>query len=438
MKIKSMKQNALLFFVNILAVFLIFSACKKQYDSTFENTSQLTQSARAWLLNEIKNGSLEDVSITSISARTTLNQKKNWMKQLNDMLEWRNSQEYNKNGIKYVVTPVQQKNKSFSNEDFDGVRYFIFYNDADGKMCMNIIEILSKQKVALKGSLRDIASEAFLNKYLSKETNIENLDANILFYDKNYNPQESFEITHGKWSRNKISLERIKSFDKGDALSTISQRVTEGTGGCETIYTILYEYDTYTGKVLRWWIIDVQEYCPNNNPTPPYGGGGGGGGGTKPPTTDDCTKQFLSTPKKLSEGVQVVSELINSNVKDINTFTKEKNPEWRCLKSLTWALFSHEKGIVELVDKATNKWQWKSLSHNTITKTGMPYGGTVSSSNGIGTASFTPGTKNVLYAGMSVKFDVTYAPICDCPGVNAILPPYTISYNANALFDAKP
>jgi hypothetical protein len=140
----------------------------------------------------------------------------------------------------------------------------------------------------------------------------------------------------------------------------------------------------------------------------------------------------------LITGTTVVSETISTQVSDIDDFTKHKDPVWRILRNVTWSLYSHETGIIKLVDVANNKWQWESLFHSGISMAGMPVGGTVSFNNGIGTPSFTPGTPNILYAGMSVSFSVTYAPVCNCPGVNLFLPPTTIPYVANAIWDAKP
>jgi len=164
-----------------------------------------------------------------------------------------------------------------------------------------------------------------------------------------------------------------------------------------------------------------------------------GGGGVVYITNevDACTKcendfenQYLNS--------QVVADNVSFEVITIDEFRKYNNPRWRILKNLTWSLYSQEIGIVRLVDIATNKWVWESLSHHSIYFVGTSYGGDISYDQGFGTPSFVPGTENVLSAGMSVAFRVTYYPGCkDCP-VKDIIKPVTIPYISNGIFSAKP
>jgi len=164
--------------------------------------------------------------------------------------------------------------------------------------------------------------------------------------------------------------------------------------------------------------------------------GGGGGGGSE--TGNQCAAQCANDFNALVNGTIIASETIDIHVSDIDGLTKNKNPEWRILKNLTWALFSHEMGTIEHVTSPEDRWEWRTLAHHSITFAGQAYGGSVSFSQGVGTPSFTPGTSNVLYAGMSVSYTVTYAPLCNCPGVNVILPPTTIPYSSNAIWNANP
>ena len=168
------------------------------------------------------------------------------------------------------------------------------------------------------------------------------------------------------------------------------------------------------------------------------GGGGGSGGGGGGPTENTCAIQCTAAFNALVNGSTVVSETVNLHVSDISGLTKNKNPEWRILKNLTWALFSHEIGTIEHVTYPYDRWEWRTLTHQSITLAGMPTGGSISFSQGVGTPSFTPGTPGVLYAGMSLSFTVTYSAACNCPGVNIFLPPTTIPYTATAIWDANP
>ena len=133
--------------------------------------------------------------------------------------------------------------------------------------------------------------------------------------------------------------------------------------------------------------------------------------------------------------VQLMSEYISAEVTQIDTLRKYKKPRWRILKGVGWSLFSTESGIVKHVNGV---WIWESLEHVAIDMTGMVYGGTVSYTQGVGTPSFTPGTPNVRYAGMSLNFSVTYQVLCACPGANSLFPPKTKNYTSNAIFSAEP
>ena len=178
------------------------------------------------------------------------------------------------------------------------------------------------------------------------------------------------------------------------------------------------------------------DYIPCEGGDDENEGGGGGGGGSE--TGNQCAAQCANDFNALVNGTIIASETIDIHVSDIDGLTKNKNPEWRILKNLTWALFSHEMGTIEHVTSPEDRWEWRTLAHHSITFAGQAYGGSVSFSQGVGTPSFTPGTSNVLYAGMSVSYTVTYAPLCNCPGVNVILPPTTIPYSSNAIWNANP
>jgi hypothetical protein len=156
-----------------------------------------------------------------------------------------------------------------------------------------------------------------------------------------------------------------------------------------------------------------------------------------PGADDDCSNVCQEVSNALSD-VQVISEDIDFNITPIDALKKHKNPRWRILKNLTWSLYSQEEGVIKLVDPQTNKWQWESLQHNSISKEGFTVGGTIAYTQGVGTPSFTAGTPNILYAGMSVNVSVTYSPACDCGGANVIIPSFTKNYTSNAIWSAQP
>ncbi len=184
---------------------------------------------------------------------------------------------------------------------------------------------------------------------------------------------------------------------------------------------------------------------PDSNDWPNGGGGGNGDSGegpdvddTEEPNNDQCFYDWVTEWNKLI-GATVTSGEAEFTVSTIGPLKKYKNPRWKILKNLTWDLYSQETGIVKLVDAGTDKWVWESLQHGAISMTGFALGGTVSSDQGVGIPSFFPGAENILYAGMTLDFNVKFSPICDCPGIREILPPYTIHYTSNSgLWPAKP
>lgn len=158
----------------------------------------------------------------------------------------------------------------------------------------------------------------------------------------------------------------------------------------------------------------------------------------------ECLNEQINNFSSEAGGASTSSEGISENTYAIDPFTKNVSLSWRCLKGFGgWSLVSHESGVIKLVDINNNQWAWVSLSHNSISMQGSPLPGTsISHSSGVGTPSFTESTAqstNVFYAGIELKFSVTYTPICSCAGVVAILlTPITYNYTAPKFWQAKP
>jgi hypothetical protein len=267
-------------------------------------------------------------------------------------------------------------------------------------------------------------------------------DVRITLPDKTYQDgtSKSFAgyLLEEDWLSNSIATylyknDKVSLLKKNPLpLNGNSTRIREG----QICYVVdWYECDYIENSIGYNCQYLYSDYISCDNDEDDEGGGGGGGG-----SQDEnqcailCSKDFNA----LVNNTIIASETIDTHISDIDGLTKNKNPEWRILKNLTWALFSHEMGTIEHVSSPEDRWEWRTLAHHSITFAGAAYGGSVSFSQGVGTPSFTPGTSNVLYAGMSVSYTVTYAPLCNCPGVNVILPPTTIPYTSNAIWNANP
>lgn len=335
------------------------------------------------------------------------------------------------------------------------VERLLLYRDNNGRIQHKLVTYMPDDDYMKKRSM-DI-SHNYLNK-LDPEYN-----GFILYSTLDHEPLYMIRIQNGK------GIKRLSLSDKKKT-SKIQLESTRASGGVQTngmeCTEVCFEQwqqmcvtnpepgpgessqDCFDPIFLGEICFITCEYTPDDPPpydpcsdpanadSPWCGGGGDGGGGTE---EDPCKIECMNNPNKLSDGASVVSENVSINLTTVDAITKNKDIEWKILKSLTWSLFSDEKGVVKLVDVPTNKWQWESLTHDKIKYVGLSFGGIVTPEPGeTATVSFTAGTQNVLYAGMQLKFAVKYAPICDCPGVNAFLPPYTLHYQAENIWDAKP
>jgi hypothetical protein len=329
--------------------------------------------------------------------------------------------------------PINEDLKPFQNKNFEASRCLIFYRDKSVKINMYVEEILSDKNTSLGDNIQEIMRLAFVNKYSGQNNNVTNVNLNVIFYNEDYNYESSFKVLDGRWSKNKFIIQNRNSKANNRIINTVSR--IAGCGGCQTYYTVGTLYYIDTGEIISQEILGSYQEgdgCDVGGSGDPYGSGEGDGSQDQ----QDCLNQCQSNSDELSSGVSTASETTNTNISAVNDHTKYKNPKWTCLKGTGWILSSQEIGIIKLVDVQANKWVWNSLTHSTINMTGMPVGGTVTPNTGTGTPSFVAGTPNVLYAGMSLNFDVKYSVVCNCGG---FAPSYTLNYiSTSTLWNANP
>lgn len=300
---------------------------------------------------------------------------------------------------------------------------------------MNVIEILSKKAGSLGNDIQEIARIAFINKYMTRNNNLHNVDANIVFYDERYHRESSFKVTNGSWAKTNINFQNQAGAPKRRAVPLMLGRTTCET--CQHWYLIGFWYDLQTGQVVDYEILDEWDEC-----TDPGGPPAGYGTDPTPPADNppqQCIDQNQAALDDVVNSATTDNETVSVEVSTINDITKNKNPTWVILKGgiNPWKLKSTELEVVKLVDVATNKWQWESLVHGSIFKEGFVIGGEVAIESQTGTPSFTAGTQNILYAGMSLDFTVKYtATPIPCPPFNWIIPPVPVSYQSNAIWPA--
>lgn len=210
------------------------------------------------------------------------------------------------------------------------------------------------------------------------------------------------------------------------------QTWTEGNGAFGITNTQCSFSIIITGGIIYNLIGDVQV------PQPDESSGG--------PISEEiaCLTEQINNFSSEAGGATIAANDISQSSIDIDQFTKAKSLSWTCLNGFGgWSLLSNEDAIIKLINVQENKWAWVSLSHNSITMQGSPLPGTsISHSNGTGTPSFTPQTAqnfDVFYAGIELKYSVTYTFICNCAGITtAIITPKTYNYTSNKIWHAQP
>ena len=315
----------------------------------------------------------------------------------------------------------------------------VFSKNKAGVIKANVLEILSKKGTSLNRKQTEIAATAFYNRELNKEEKIAGLDANIFFYDENYKKQNGFEVTNGAWEATKTTLVVGKNKDNSGSGNNITESVN-----CVLWGLFLDHYDQngillYSQLLYTYWVCEDDGCGPSVDPNESGDPGEGGGGGWSA-DLGECGNLADNEMSLLVGSAQISSITISELTTNIDNITKTKDIKWMILDGAgAWSLHSHEHGIVKLVDVSQDKWQWESLTHGNITKSGITPGGEVSVVSHSGTPSFVAGTPNVLYAGMSVSYEVKYVitPI-PCPPFNLIVPPVYRNYVSNGIWSAHP
>lgn len=405
------------------ATTLLYTACRKQFGNTTDNASFIGI-AKNWFEREIvkKENDMLAAPITSLpkDAYARIFAR---MGKLNDLLNWNNVKMYNQDGLEYALVPVEQTSKPFRNQNFEASRAVVFFKEPAGEMQMNIVEVISKKGGSLSMSIADIVNVAFKNKYLNNSNPIGNLSASINFYDKNYKTQSSFQTNNGIWSKaNTKFINKKGATSKRRIASTINQRSTCQT--CTTWYLIGYWYDTQTGQVVDFEILDQWEECSQTEQPPP-----GYGETPDQPVDEDCSVTGTSALNELANGSSVSTETQSITTTETTADTRTKKYEWIILKNTGWHLFSWEKGIHQKTANTNPslQWKWQSLEHQNISMVGVVIGGSIDYS--LISATPTIGQYNAI---MDLDFKVKYSVVCKGSPISMEL-----VYNSNKNFDVN-
>ena len=437
MNFKTTKQRLFIIAPAVLAaIVILYSACQKQINTEVKGKDSFIEVSRGWFINDIVEKEKEMMAQPySVLPSDDPVRRFARMRRLSELLNWNKAKEYSQYGISYVIVPVEQDVKPLSNKNFEAARSLAFYKDQSGKMHMNVIEIVSKKGGSLGDNIQETASVAFINKYVTKYNKLQSIDASVVFYDETYKRESSFQITNGLWAKASINFQNQSGAPKRRTVPLMLGRTTCGT--CQSWYLVGFWYNLQTGAVVDYQILDEWDECTEFGP--PQGYGNYPEPSATPP--QECVTQNQAALDNLVNSATVENETLSIEVSSIDSLKKNKTIKWVILRGgpSFWRLVSTELGVVKLVDASINKWQWESLVHGSIAKEGIVIGGEVAVKSQTGTPSFTPGTPNILYAGMSLDFTIEYtATPIPCPPFDMIIPPVSVSYQANAIWPATP
>lgn len=414
----------------LLTTLIVIISCNKQdwklsgtssLDNKVENVKKWFESTKVTNENNIL---LQSYSSLAKNATERVFARFN---KINAAINWSEAHITKHDKNEFIIVPLNRKAKPFKNKAFDAGKVLVFYKDFDNSQRFTVVEIVGSKGNNLPSNLTDIVKKSFISyKYKSDTKAYVSPDAFILFYDENYRYQASFESEGRSIKPSKYQLvnqkERTATLAAIAVNSTMKKKVTCNYG-CETYYLVGTLYDIQTGQILRVDILNQWNECSGD----PYGEAAGAG-------QIDCISNCATV---MADGSTASDDEYAGEPTSIDAFQKNVPKKWICHRGFPWILSSREAGVIRLVNPATNQWEWQSLTHVDIVKTGITIGGTVSPNAGLGTPSFAAGSPNVLIAAMDLDYDITYTPICDCLG--GIIPSYTLNYQTHSpLWSANP
>ncbi len=411
----------------LLTTLLIIVSCNKQdwkLSGNIPINSKVAEVKKWFESTKItKENSVLTQSYASVSKKSSERVFARFNK-INAAASWTEAQFAKHNENEFIIVPLVKKENPFKNRAYDATKLLVFYTENNIQQ-LSIVEIIGAKGKKLPKSVIDFVKKSFiLHKYKTGTKSSSSIDASIIFYTENYDYQASFESKNGLLKPSKFQLINQKKNAQSLATiavnSTLKQKVTCNFS-CDTYFLIGITYDVNTGEILNTEILDTWSECTGD----PYGGGAG-----QLSCITNCATQ-------MAEGETAAEDEYAGEPVEISATKRAIAKKWKIHKSFLWHLVSRENGVVKLVNPATDRWEWESLTHHSVTKLGLSIGGSVSVASSQGTPSFVAGNPNVLIASMLVDYDVTYTPICDCLG--GIIPPYTLTYSNNSpQWSAKP
>ncbi len=426
------KRKLLGLFIWIFLLIGMFQVSCKKTDSTISpEAGKEIQSARSWFIKEVVQKEKDFLQLKKwTNTKDSVARLFSRMTKLEKAVEWNQAKSFSDQGWDLVIAPVEELEAGFVNKKFLRGRAIVIFTNPDGVRDLTIVEVLLKPGSSV--DLIRLVQAGFLNRHQLAADRTGNLNAELLFYDRDYRHETSRRLVNGNWEGSKYKLSiKVGSASKSRMMASFSQSTS--CSNCSTWYLVGFWYDQQTGQVDDYSILTQWEECTAKDQDPSYGDG------TSTDTKQACIDECVEDASDLSSEGREVAETVSRREIYYDQMTKEVLLKWKVLKGLSWSVYSYEKGKIRLVGLNPTKWVWESLVHDRMGVEGFSIAGTVEVENDIGIPSFTAGTKNVLYAGMQVTYTMVYTPVCgSCGGLDKVIGPIRKSHTASAFWPATP
>lgn len=164
-------------------------------------------------------------------------------------------------------------------------------------------------------------------------------------------------------------------------------------------------YNSYHATITYIY-LPSQPYFPTNpgSSNNPYGMGGGAGGGSSSSSSNNYT-ECINALNSLTERYRPASQLTSSTITSESNSSRRKNYEWIVFTGPSYKIYSSDSGVNKKVINSNPalQWEWVSLTHNSIYKTGYVSGYDITIST-----NYAQPTLGKYTSSMEVNFNVKF------------------------------
>jgi hypothetical protein len=169
------------------------------------------------------------------------------------------------------------------------------------------------------------------------------------------------------------------------------------------VYLVLYWFWEDTYEITDYVILSEREICSGDMPDVSWGDA------SPIPTQEDCSSAAQTELTNMANATSSSDDLLNISTDEATADRRVKTYTWKILTNLTWGINSTERGRHKRVPHINPElqWEWESLEHMSMEKTGFVTGGRVDYH--LVSATPTLGRYNSL---MEIKTKVEYSTLC--------------------------